>query len=107
MHIGSDGNGRREQRGRLTVDPFFGRCVARGLLLLFCIWLFSSFEAIAAPALVATRVWPAQEYTRVTFEAKEPIKHYSQTLKNPERLVIDLEGLDINAELTDLATRDR
>lgn len=105
MHIGSDGNGRREQRGRLTVDPFFGRCVARGLLLCCALWL--PCAALAAPTLVATRVWPAQEYTRVTFEAREPIKHYSQTLKNPERLVIDLEGLDINAELTDLAKRVR
>jgi len=102
VHIGSSGGGTQGQRGQRTVDRF-----ALGLLLLFCIWLFSSFEAIAAPALVATRVWPAQEYTRVTFEAKEPIKHYFQTLKNPQRLVIDLEGLDVNAELTELAKRVR
>lgn len=105
MHIGSSGGGTQGQRGRRTVDRF-----ALGLLLLFCFWLFS-FEAgsatPAAPALVATRVWPAQEYTRVTFEAKEPIKHYFQTLKNPQRLVIDFEGLDINTELTDLTKRVR
>jgi N-acetylmuramoyl-L-alanine amidase len=98
VHQSSGGARRRHQR---TVDRF-----ALGLLFLFCFWLFS-FEALAAPTLVATRVWPAQEYTRVTFEAKNPLKHYFQTLKNPERLVIDLEGIDLNAELTDLAKRVR
>ena len=57
--------------------------------------------------LVATRVWPAQEYTRVTFEAAQPIKAQVITLKNPERLVLDLEGIDLNGELTDLAARVR
>jgi N-acetylmuramoyl-L-alanine amidase len=95
----SSGSTRRQQRR--TVDRF-----ALGLLFLFCFWLFS-FEAVAAPTLVATRVWPAQEYTRVTFEAKTPLKHSFQTLKNPERLVIDLDGIDLSAELTDLAKRVR
>jgi N-acetylmuramoyl-L-alanine amidase len=57
--------------------------------------------------LIATRVWPAQEYTRVTFEAAQPIKSQVITLKNPERLVLDLEGIDLNGELTDLAARVR
>ena len=57
--------------------------------------------------LTATRVWPAQEYTRVTFEAAQPIKAQVITLKNPERLVLDLEGIDLNGELTDLAARVR
>lgn len=57
--------------------------------------------------LIATRVWPAQEYTRVTFEAAQAIKSQVITLKNPERLVLDLEGIDLNGELTDLAARVR
>ena len=61
----------------------------------------------AAPALIATRVWPAEEYTRVTFESAQPIKPQFMTLKNPERLVLDLENIDLSAELTELATRVR
>lgn len=64
-----------------------------------------ALPASAAVSLVATRVWPAAEYTRVTFEAKQPVKFQMQVLKDPERLVVDLEGVELNAELTDLARR--
>lgn len=42
----------------------------------------------------AVRVWPAPEYTRVTLESGEPIRHRLITMKDPERLVLDLEGVD-------------
>ena len=29
----------------------------------------------AAQQVIATRVWPAQEYTRVTFETAKPLRH--------------------------------
>ncbi len=71
--------------------------------------------AVAAPAaaaatgvplqLTATRIWPAQEYTRVTLEAAAPIQHRLFTLKDPERLVLDLEGVDITATLAGLGDK--
>ena len=44
--------------------------------------------------LRAVRVWPAPEYTRVTLESAEPLQHRMSAIKNPERLVLDLEGVD-------------
>jgi N-acetylmuramoyl-L-alanine amidase len=42
----------------------------------------------------AVRVWPAPEYTRVTLESGQPLQHHLTTVKDPERLVLDLEGVD-------------
>lgn len=39
------------------------------------------------------RLWPATEYTRVTFESKEPIRSTLFTVSNPDRLVLDLDGV--------------
>lgn len=52
--------------------------------------------------ITSARVWPAQDYTRVTFESQNPVQHTLFSLDNPERLVLDLEDVDITATLTGL-----
>jgi N-acetylmuramoyl-L-alanine amidase len=52
--------------------------------------------------LAAARVWPAADYTRVTLEAQQPIRYQMSTLKNPERLVVDLENVALNTVLNGL-----
>ena len=52
--------------------------------------------------LLAVRVWPSPDYTRVTLEHAEPLKYTTLQVSNPERLVIDLEGIELNAVLKDL-----
>ena len=54
-------------------------------------------------AAAATRLWPSPDYTRVTLEAAQPVAHKYFTLSNPERLVIDLEGVEASAALKALA----
>ena len=49
---------------------------------------------LAAERVRAVRVWPAPEYTRVTLESAQPLQHKLTTVKDPERLVLDLEGVD-------------
>ncbi|HET7157456.1 MAG TPA: AMIN domain-containing protein, partial [Burkholderiales bacterium] len=39
--------------------------------------------------ITAARVWPAADYTRVTFESAAPITHTVFSLDNPDRLVLD------------------
>ncbi|WP_283743815.1 N-acetylmuramoyl-L-alanine amidase [Sideroxydans sp. CL21] len=68
--------------------------------LLCLLWLPSAFAEIA---VTSARIWPAQDYTRLTLESKQPIRYNLFSLKNPERLVIDLEDVEINASLNDLA----
>ena len=53
----------------------------------------------------ATRLWPSPDYTRITLEAAQPVAHKYFTLSNPERLVIDLEGVEAGAALNALAAQ--
>jgi len=65
-------------------------------LVLLC-WLPAS--ASADVVVSAVRVWPAAEYTRITLESAQPIQYTVFTAKNPERLVIDLDGVGLGPTL--------
>ena len=61
---------------------------------------------LAAPAsLLAVRVWPATEYTRITLEGAAPLAHSHMLVQDPERLVIDLEGVELNSVLKSLPSK--
>jgi N-acetylmuramoyl-L-alanine amidase len=72
---------------------------ARLIFILLLFWLPSAFAEVA---ITSTRIWPAQDYTRLTLESKQPIRYNLFTLTGPDRLVIDLEDVEINAALNDL-----
>ena len=61
--------------------------------------------ALAAEKIVSSRVWPAQEYTRVTLESARALKHQFFFVTSPERLVVDLEGVDLDEELKALPAK--
>ncbi|OGS99726.1 MAG: N-acetylmuramoyl-L-alanine amidase [Gallionellales bacterium RIFCSPLOWO2_12_FULL_59_22] len=67
-----------------------GTVVRLATFLILC-WLP---QAHAAIAVSAARVWPAQDYTRLTLESKQAIRHNMFILSDPERLVIDLEDVE-------------
>lgn len=54
-----------------------------------------------AAQMVDVRMWPAEEYTRVTLEHDEPIKFKYFLVRSPMpyRLVVDIEGLKLTAKL--------
>jgi N-acetylmuramoyl-L-alanine amidase len=58
-----------------------------------------------AAQILAVRVWPAEDYTRVTLENDTSLKTSHFIIKNPERLVVDIEGIDLNPELTGLVAK--
>ncbi len=60
-------------------------------------------NAGAADRISAVRIWPAQDYTRITIEAARPIRHELLLVKNPERLVLDLEDVDFASVQQELA----
>lgn len=72
--------------------------------LLFSLMFITSI-ANAALNVTAARVWPAPDYTRITLEATQPISHSMITLKNPERLVIDLQEAEISPALRSLGDK--
>jgi N-acetylmuramoyl-L-alanine amidase len=67
--------------------------------------LLWSTHAQAAIAISAVRVWPAQDYTRITIESSKAIRYNQFSIKNPDRLVIDLEQVDLNEILNALSTK--
>ena len=68
--------------------------------------LLVSRNVAAAPASVlAVRVWPARDYTRITLESREPLIFSHHSAHQPERLVVDLEGLELNSVLQSLPAK--
>lgn len=58
-----------------------------------------------AAKILAVRVWPAADYTRVTLENDIELKTSHFTVKDPERLVVDIEGLELNPTLKELVAK--
>jgi N-acetylmuramoyl-L-alanine amidase len=57
----------------------------------------------SAPAQVlSSRIWPAADYTRLTLETKSEIKFTLFSVKDPERLVLDLEVGEMSPALAEL-----
>ena len=59
----------------------------------------------AATSILAVRVWPARDYTRVTLEYQQTIAFTHMIVKNPERLVVDIEGVEFNSVLQNLPNK--
>jgi len=59
-------------------------------------------ELAFGAAIVAVRVWPAEEYTRVTIESDAPLSEKHFLADTPSRLVIDVDGLELSPQLREL-----
>jgi N-acetylmuramoyl-L-alanine amidase len=69
----------------------------RGLALVLALFL-----GTAEAQVLSTRIWPARDYTRLTFESKGEIQYTIFSLKDPERLVLDLVTNDLSPALAEL-----
>lgn len=70
------------------------------------LWLGAAQIARGA-TIVAVRVWPAEDYTRVTIESDTALFASHFLIKEPRRLVIDLDGLELNPALRELVGQIR
>jgi N-acetylmuramoyl-L-alanine amidase len=59
-------------------------------------------ELAFGAAIVAVRVWPADEYTRITIESDAALTQKHFLAENPARLVIDVDGLELSPQLREL-----
>ena len=57
--------------------------------------------------IVAVRVWPAADYTRVTLESDSALAVRHRLVAAPERLVIDIDGLALSPQLRELVGKVR
>ncbi len=53
-------------------------------------------------SILAVRVWPAADYTRVTIESDVRLHSQQLVVGNPPRLAVDIEGIDLSSELREL-----
>lgn len=61
------------------------------LSLTLCLICVLATTAAEANTVTAVRIWPADVYTRITIEAEKPILYKMTVLKDPERVVVDVE----------------
>ena len=64
--------------------------------------LLVSFLAPAEAQVLSSRIWPARDYTRLTLESRDEIKFTLFGVKDPERLVLDLELAELSPALLEL-----
>lgn len=79
--------------------------------LLICLlgWIFAlgllPAHAASSIQVSAARVWPAEDYTRITLETSKPVSHSMVMLKDPERLVLDLDNVELGTVLKALGEK--
>jgi N-acetylmuramoyl-L-alanine amidase len=104
----SDGDHHRG-RSRATVTVATASLERRRALQ----WLLLPAAQLVAPSsawataarIMSARVWPAQEYTRLILEAPTALPHQLIILKDPHRIVLDIEAAELTPELQQLAAR--
>ncbi|ABM31896.1 N-acetylmuramoyl-L-alanine amidase [Paracidovorax citrulli] len=67
--------------------------------------LLGSAQIARGASIVAVRVWPAQDYSRVTIESDKQLSAKQFFVATPPRLAVDIEGIDLNPELRELVAK--
>lgn len=62
----------------------------------------SGLDLVWGAGIVAVRIWPAADYTRVTIESDASLSASHFFAENPARLVIDIDGLELSPALREL-----
>jgi N-acetylmuramoyl-L-alanine amidase len=69
--------------------------------------LLGSADIALGATIVAVRVWPAADYTRVTIESDTALKTTPLFVANPPRLAVDIDGIELNPALRELVGKVR
>jgi len=73
--------------------------------LLGLVLLLGEIDIAWGAKILGVRVWPSEDYTRITLESDTPLPITQQILTNPDRLVVDVQGLELNPTLKDLVAK--
>jgi len=57
--------------------------------------------------ILAVRLWPAREYTRLTIESDQPLAARHLLVEAPSRLAVDIDGLELDGALRELVGKVR
>ncbi len=67
--------------------------------------LLGAQQIARGATIVAVRVWPAPEYSRVTIESDGPLSTKQLFVTTPPRLAVDIEGIDLSPQLRELVAK--
>ncbi len=67
--------------------------------------LMGSWELARGASILAVRLWPAPDYTRVTIESDTPLLTRQTFVAQPPRLAVDIEGVTLNPALRELVAQ--
>jgi N-acetylmuramoyl-L-alanine amidase len=82
------------------VKKYFVEWFVRGLIIALV-----GPTAVFAQTILSVNLVPTQDYSRLTFETHNAIQADVFVLDNPNRIVMDLSGVELNAALQDLKTK--
>jgi N-acetylmuramoyl-L-alanine amidase len=80
------------------MQPERRRLLQAGLLVLS----LGASQLVRGASMLAVRIWPATDYSRVTLESDAPLKTTQTFIASPPRLAVDIEGMELNAALREL-----
>ena len=64
------------------------------------------WQALARGAnILAVRLWPAPDYSRITIESDTALKARTTLVADPPRLAVDIEGIELDGTLRELVTK--
>ncbi len=93
-----------DRKRRLVLEHGLKSMGSLGVLVL----LLTESELVGANTsakLIGVRIWPSDDYTRITLESDQALPISHQLLSGPDRLVVDIEGLQLNPTLKDLVAK--
>lgn len=67
--------------------------------------MLGAHQIARGATILAVRVWPAEDYTRLTIESDGVLASKSVIALQPPRLAVDLEGLELNPALRELVAK--
>jgi N-acetylmuramoyl-L-alanine amidase len=67
--------------------------------------LLGAHQIVRGATVVAVRVWPAPEYTRLTIESDGLLTSQSIVALDPPRLALDIKGIDLDPTLRELVAK--
>lgn len=82
------------------------RLARRRLLQWACLIMASGLPRLARAAeVIAVRLWPAQDYTRITLESDNALQYVQTFYRDPPRLGVDIAGIALTPALRSLVDK--
>ena len=98
------GNGIEIARRLLLSATLLARVALFGFVALFVSQFFVA-AARATEPIQAMRIWPSQDYTRITLESRHPLSYNLLVVKDPDRLVLDLQDVEYESIRREIADK--